>query len=92
MTRDMDEDSVQILFLAYSDGTIGDEEHICFLTALAEDGAAASRDDDLGSRFSLKALADKGCKEVFRFSKIAIRRFRQLLLIPEDNFASNRTF
>ena len=89
MTRDMDEDSVQVLFLAHSNGIIGDEELICFLTALAEDEAAASKDDDFGPRFSLDAVADKACKELFRFSKIEIRRLRRLLLIPEDNVASN---
>ena len=87
----MDEDAVHVLFLAHSDGTIGDEELVCFLTTLAEDEAAASKDDDLGPRFDLDVVTDKTCKELFRFTKSEIRRLRRLLLIPEDNFALNRT-
>ena len=59
---DMDEDAVHVLFLAHSDGTIGDEELVCFLTTLAEDEAAASKDDDLGPRFDLDVVTDKHAK------------------------------
>ena len=74
---DMDEDAVHVLFLAHSDGTIGDEELVCFLTTLAEDEAAASKDDDLGPRFDLDVVTDKTCKELFRFTKSEIRRLRR---------------
>ena len=53
----MDEDVVHILFWTRSDWTIGDKELVCFLTTLAEDEAAASKDNDL--EFNLDALTDK---------------------------------
>ena len=61
----MDEDAVHVLFLAHSDGTIGDEELVCFLTTLAEDEAAASKDDDLRPRFDLDVVTDKTCNEPY---------------------------